>query len=254
MSSSPITVLSRRLAPVGEVAPQARAGLLEVLEGVPDPRRKRGVRHRFAVILFVSVCAVVSGARSFTAIAEWAADATEDTLCGTGIGAPNASTIRRALSAVTGGGFDTAIGGFLAGRLAAAGTTTTQAKAGERARRRAIAVDGKALRGSRIGDGRARMLMACLDHDAGVTLGQVEIDEKTNEIPMFSTLLDQIDDLACVVVTADALHAQREHAAYLHRRSAHYVLTVKGNQCATRRFDTSPPQAGQTRREVCWVR
>ena len=230
VSSSPIAALSRQLAPLNEVAPRARAGLLEVLESVPDPRKKRGVRHRFAAILFVSVCAVVSGARSFAAIAEWAADAVEDTLCGMGIGAPNASTIRRALSAFTGDGFDTAISGFLAGRLARA-----TAKTGKRARRRAIAVDGKALRGSRVGDGRARMLMACLDHDAGVTLGQVEISEKTNEIPMFSTLLDTIDDLAEVVVTADALHAQREHAEYLHRRNAHYVLTVKGNQPSLRR-------------------
>jgi hypothetical protein len=61
-----------------------------------------------------------------------------------GIGAPNASTIRRALSALSGDGFDTAIGGFLAGRLAAA-----RAKAGERARRRVAAVDGKALRRGR---------------------------------------------------------------------------------------------------------
>lgn len=51
-----------------------------VLKSVPDPRKKRGVRHRFAAILFVSVCAVVSGARSFAAIAEWAADAVDDTL------------------------------------------------------------------------------------------------------------------------------------------------------------------------------
>jgi hypothetical protein len=248
VTSSPIVALSRHLAPLSEVAPQARAGLLEALESVPDPRKKRGVRHRFAAILFVSVCAVVSGARSFAAIAEWAADAVgdavDDTLRRLGIGAPNASTIRRALSALSGDGFDTAIGGFLAGRLAAA-----RAKAGMRtprsAPRRVIAVDGKTLRGSRVrevnGDGRARMLMACLDHAAGVTLGQVEIGEKTNEIPMFSTLLDQVDDLAEVVVTADALHAQREHAEYLHSRGAHYVLTVKGNQCATRRFDTSPP-------------
>jgi len=237
VSSSPITVLSRQLAPLGEVTPQARAGLLEVLESVPDPRKKRGVRHRFAAILFVSVCAVVSGARSFAAIAEWAADAVgdavDDTLRGLDIGAPNASTIRRALCAFTGDGFDTAIGGFLAGRLAAG--RATAAKAGKRTRRHAIAVDGKVLRGSRTGDGRARMLMACLDHAAGVTLGQVEISEKTNEIPMFSTLLDQIDDLAEVVVTADALHAQREHAEYLHRRDAHYVLTVKGNQQSLRR-------------------
>lgn len=230
VSSSPIAVLSRQLAPLGEVAPQARAGLFEVLESVPDPRRKRGVRHRFSVILFVSVCAVVSGARSFAAIAEWAADAVDGTLRGMGIGAPNASTIRRALSALSGDGFDTAIGGFLAGRLAAARAKVAKGKAGVRARRHAIAVDGKALRGSRDGEQRARMVMACLDHDSGVVLGQVEIAEKSNEIPMFTTLLDTIADLTGLVVTADALHAQREHAEYLHGRGAHYMLTVKGNQ------------------------
>ncbi|WNV82148.1 ISAs1 family transposase [Umezawaea sp. Da 62-37] len=229
MSSSPITVLSRQLAPLGEVAPQARTGLLEVLESVPDPRRKRGVRYRFAAILFVSVCAVVSGARSFAAIAEWAADAAEDTLSGMGIGAPNASTIRRALSALTGDGFDTAIGVWLSGRVKAAWMG-----APGRRRRRAIAVDGKALRGSRHGEQRARMVMACLDHDSGVTVGQVEIAEKSNEIPMFAALLDTIVDVTGLVVTADALHAQRGHAEYLHGRGAHYVITVKGNQKALR--------------------
>ncbi|MFL6120568.1 ISAs1 family transposase [Actinophytocola sp.] len=74
-----------------------------------------------------------------------------------------------------------------------------------------------------------------------MTLGQVEIGEKTNEIPMFSTLLDTIDDLAEVIVTADALHAQHEHATYLHRRGAHYVLTIKGNQQSLRRQLASQP-------------
>jgi hypothetical protein len=225
VSSSPIAALSRQLAPLGEVTPQARGGLLEVLESVPDPRKRRGVRHRFSGILFVSVCAVVSGARSFAAIAEWAADAVEGTLRGMGIGAPNASTVRRALSALSGDGFDTAIGAWLSGRVKAA-----RVGASDKRRRRAIAVDGKALRGSRDGEQRARMVMACLDHDSGVTVGQVEIGEKSNEIPMFTTLLDTIADLTGLVVTADALHAQREHAEYLHRRGAHYVITVKGNQ------------------------
>ena len=84
-----------------------------------------------------------------------------------------------------------------------------------------------------------------------------EVGAKTNEIPEFQPLMEQIPDeeLADAVVTLDALHAQREHARYLvEERGAHYLLSVKGNQCATRRSDTSPPQAGQTRREVCWVR
>ena len=43
-------------------------------------------------------------------------------------------------------------------------------------------------------------------------------------------MLEGIKDIGGVIVTADALHTQREHADYLHSRSAHYVLTVKANQ------------------------
>jgi Transposase DDE domain len=92
-----------------------------------------------------------------------------------------------------------------------------------------IAVDGKTLRGSAAGGGEGRHLLAALDHAHGVVLGQVGVDAKTNEIPMLPVLLDRID-IAGAVVTADALHAQREHARYLARRGAYYILTVKGNQ------------------------
>jgi predicted transposase YbfD/YdcC len=211
---------------VGEVGDEQRQGLLEVLESVPDPRCKRVVRHRFSVILLVAVCAVASGATSFAAIAEWAADAVADGLAGVGSVAPNVSTVRRVLCAFTGDGFDTAIGVWLGRRV----RSVWVGEPSRRRRRRAVAVDGKALRGSRHGDQRARMVMACLDHDTAVVLGQVEISDKSNEIPSFSVLLDTIEDLDGVVVTADALHAQREHAQYLHGRGAHFVLTVKGNQ------------------------
>jgi hypothetical protein len=42
-----------------------------------------------------------------------------------------------------------------------------------------------------------------------VVIGQVDVDSKTNEIPMFSQLMERVEDLTDVVVTADALHAQR---------------------------------------------
>jgi len=93
-----------------------------------------------------------------------------------------------------------------------------------------IAVDGKTLRGSGVAGGPGRHLLAALDHAHGVVLGQVDVEAKTNEIPMFATLLDRID-LAGAVVTADALHAQRAHSDYLvTQRGAHYVITVKRNQ------------------------
>ncbi|MDG6102306.1 transposase [Dactylosporangium aurantiacum] len=56
------------------------------------------------------------------------------------------------------------------------------------------------------------------------------MDTKTNEITGFDVLLDHISDLTGVVVTADALHCQREQVAYLAGRGAHWILTVKGNQ------------------------
>jgi predicted transposase YbfD/YdcC len=234
--SSPIDTLSRHLDTVGPIPEQAHHGLLAVLESVPDPRKKRGVRHRFSAILFISVCAVATGARSFAAIAEWAADTAAGTLTAMGIGSPDASTIRRALSAFTGDGFDTSISAWIAGRLTATRTATRR-----RGRRAAIAVDGKAMRGARVGRGRVPMVMAALDHSTGVVLGQVDIDEKSNEIPKFSTLLDSIDDLTDVVVTADALHAQNAHADYLHGRGAHYLLTVKGNRKTLRAQLASQP-------------
>jgi hypothetical protein len=52
-------------------ATQEQQRLLGVLARVADPRRRRDVRHRLAAILGLSLCAVVAGARSFTAIAAY---------------------------------------------------------------------------------------------------------------------------------------------------------------------------------------
>ena len=73
-------------------------------------------------------------------------------------------------------------------------------------------------------------MLAALNHGHGVVLGQVDVEAKTNEIPMFATLPDHVG-LTGAVVTADALHAQRAHAEYLAgQRGAHYLITVKRNQ------------------------
>jgi predicted transposase YbfD/YdcC len=197
------------------------ARLLPVLAAVPDSRARRGVRHRLAVILGLAVCAVVAGARSFTAIAEWAADAdqgTWDALGVTGV-VPCESTFRRTLQHLDADALDNAVGGWAQQRTAPVP-----------GRRRVIAVDGKTLRGSGTAGGPGRHLLAALDHDHGVVLCQVGVEAKTNEIPMFATMLDRID-LAGAVVTADALHAQRAHAGYLvAQRGADYLITVKRNQ------------------------
>ena len=219
-SSLPIDPALGHLADLASGGAEDPPGLLAVLARVTDPRHRRGVRHRLPVILGLAVCAVLAGARSFTAIAEWAADADQDTLTGLDVAGavPSESTFRRTLQRL-----DADVLDDLAGQWAARRTAPGPG------RRRVIAVDGKTLRGSGHGSDDSRHLLAAFDHGHGVVLGQVDVGAKTNEIPLFSALLDRIQ-ITGAVITADAMHAQREHAAYLHRRGAHYLLIVKRNQ------------------------
>src|SRR5580658_10247549 len=139
LSSSPIDPAIGHLADLAGGGREGPPGLLAVLARVADPRHRRGVRHRLVVVLGLAVCAVLAGARSFTAIAEWAADADRQTLAGLGVtgAVPSESTFRRRLQRLDADAFDE-----LAGRWAA------QRAAPGPGGRRVIAVDGKTLRGS----------------------------------------------------------------------------------------------------------
>jgi predicted transposase YbfD/YdcC len=213
-------------------------GLAEHLARVPDPRDPRGVRHTLTSLLLAAAAAVLAGAQSFTAIGEWVADAPPRVLDALGVRydplaqrfrPPDEATIRRVLESVDAAVLEAAVGLWLAARLQAARQPPSRAGPRER---RAVAVDGKAVRGTRhaSGDGQARHLLAAADPQAGAVLTQAEVDGKTNEITRFAPLLRPLH-LAGAVVTADAMHAQREHAQFLvTEKSAHYILAVKNNQ------------------------
>ena len=163
--------------------------------------------------------------RSLTAITEWITDAPAcacralgfpvDRLTGT-VSVPHPHTLRRLMVQLDGDALDRAIGAFLAARAAPAGPGL-----------RAIAVDGKALRGSRTATATHVTLPAAMEH-TGSVLAQRQIADKSNEIPAFQPLLDSID-LTCTVITADALHTQHAHGTYLRTRGAHYIAQVKAN-------------------------
>lgn len=200
--------------------PPAPAALLAALRRVPDPRDRRGIRHPLTAILAVAACAVVAGARSFRAIADWVADTCPALRAPLGVTTdpPAESTIRRTLQRLDGNGLDRVLGAWAALHHQPASQL------------RVIAIDGKSVRGSASADARCRHLLSALDHGSRMVLGQIDVDTKTNEIPMFTKLLDTIDILGALV-TADALHCQTGHPNYLiQQRGAHYLLTVKGNQ------------------------
>jgi hypothetical protein len=225
--------------------PQASSvtGLLPALVALPDPRRRRGVRHGLVGIVAVALAAVLAGARSYAAIGQWAAELTAAQLAGLGLDrprAPEASTFRRVFA-----GLDAAV---LDAVIAAVMWTRTHTVGG----RRVIAVDGKTVRGARTATRAAPHLVAAFDHATGTVVGQLATAAKSNEIPTVRTLLAAFD-LTGVVVTVDAMHTQTDTAQLITDAGGDYVFTVKNNQCATRRSDIFPSQAGQTRREVCWV-
>ena len=184
MPAPPSSLIDPALGHLVQLAADAsgeQPGLLGVLAQVADPRHRRGVRHRLAGILGLALCAVVAGARSFTAIAEWAADADEQTLHVLGVrgAVPSESTFRRTLQRLDAGAFDDL-----------AGAWAQQATMPGPGRRRVIAVDGKTLRGSASGADPGDHLLAALDHAHGAVLGQVEVGAKTSEIPLFPSCWD----------------------------------------------------------------
>lgn len=227
-SSSLIGVLAAHADQVVVSLPAScRASLVEALTEVPDRRDPRGVVHPLPGVLATAVAAVLAGSRSAAAVAEWAEDAPQEVLAGLGVWrdpltgwhrAPHESTFRRILAGVDADALDDTVGRWI-----------ITARPGTRSGRRVYSVDGKTLRGS--GPAGAQVhLLAVLDQRTGTVLGQVDVDGKTNELTRFRPLLDPLD-LAGVLVTADALHTQREHARWLAEdKRAGYVFTVKKNQ------------------------
>ena len=207
-----------------------------MLESVPDPRDRRGVRYPLAGVLALAVTAVVAGCRSFAAIGQWAAEAAAEHLAAFGLtraGAPDESTLRKLFARIDADALDGAVGRWM--------WTLTRIVDG----RRVIALDGKTVRGARTRpDGKAPHLIAAFDHASGAVLGQVAVDAKSNEIPAARTLLAGLE-LTGVTVTMDAMHTQTDTATLITEAGGDYVFTVKGNMCATRRSDVYPPQAGR---------
>jgi hypothetical protein len=132
---------------------------MTVLQALPDPLARRGVRHGLAVVVAAAICAVIAGYRSYTAIGEWVADLPAETAAALGIDGgrcPSETMIRRLL-ALDPDRLTTVIGAWIAAQ--------TPTPAGTR---RALAMDGKTLRGSRGRDTTARHVLAACDQHSGI--------------------------------------------------------------------------------------
>jgi predicted transposase YbfD/YdcC len=71
--------------------------------------------------------------------------------------------------------------------------------------------------------------VAALDQSAGAVLGQLAVASKSNEIPALRDLLTSMN-ITDAVISADAMHCQRDTANHITGRGGHYILTIKANQ------------------------
>jgi len=198
--------------------------LSDAIRELTDPRKPRGIRHGYAAVMTIALGAVLCGARSYTAIAEWGQRLTQSHLARirarfnprTGrYQAPSESTIRRTLQSA-----DVEEAERIFGRWLMAQSAPDDP----------VSVDGKTVRGARRPDGSQLHLLSAFLQRSGVTVAQREVGAKTNEIPELKPMLQELD-LEGRVVTADALHTQKDTARFIvEDKKADFVFTVKDNQ------------------------
>ncbi|MBA3443041.1 MAG: ISAs1 family transposase [Pyrinomonadaceae bacterium] len=198
--------------------------LMQVLCDITDNRQERGKRHSLSAILALSIAAMLCGYRSYHAMAEWGRNYGTEFLAALGFTkgvAPCAATFFNVYRRLNQAELETKLGQWAEGLIQLTQEESPQVEQ--------VCLDGKTLRGSRKQGARAAHLLSALGQRLGMTLAQVAVDEKTNEIGVVLDLLKELM-LKGKVVTCDALLTQREVAHTVTDQGGDYVMIVKGNQ------------------------
>lgn len=195
--------------------------LIRCMQEVPDPRAPYNQKHKFLDIIMIAVTAVLSGMDTWNEIADWASSKKEwlGQFLELPGGIPSHDTINRVFQMIDPGKFHEA---FFQWTRAIAGTVSG-----------VVSIDGKTVRRSRDGAGGQRPIhvvsaWAC---ENALVLGQLRVDEKTNEIKAIPELLDILCIKGCIV-TIDAMGTQKGITEKIIEKGADYILQVKGNQPA----------------------
>ena len=191
--------------------------LIECFEGLPDPRLDRTRRHKLIDILTIGLCTLLAGGESFTEM-EFYGRQREDWLKSfleLPNGIPSHDTLNRVFSAIDPHAFLACFVQWVQGICPNLSDEV-------------VAIDGKALRRA-LNDGDSiPYIVSAWATQSGLVLGQVKVDEKSNEITAVPELLDALVLKGCIV-TLDAMGCQKDIAAHIIEKQAHYVLALKGN-------------------------
>jgi predicted transposase YbfD/YdcC len=221
--------------------------LATFLAAVPDPRARRGRRYPLAPFLALAVVAKLAQHADLTALAEWARLRHAELATWLGLSRatmPHPVTWTRWFAALDVAALERQVGAFFAQQAARPATGGLQ-----------LTIDGKTLRGT-IPAGRSQgvHLVAAYLPSVGCVLAELAVTTKANELTVAPTLLAGLD-LQGLIVSGDALFAQRALSAQIVAGGGEYLWTVKGNQPALRddiRWLFAPLRPGEAAREFDW--
>jgi predicted transposase YbfD/YdcC len=210
-------------------------GFLDFFRNIPDHRVERHKVHRVEEILLVTFCGIITGCEGWDDIELY--------------GETKLDFLRRYLPFKSGVASDDTLRRFF---------RTLDPEKFESCfvdwvksfqidlESKIIAIDGKTSRGSFDGENRPLHLLNAFVSELGLSLGQLKVDKKSNEITAIPALLEMLD-LAGSIVTIDALGCQSAITEKIIENKADYVLALKGNQGALHEdvvmfFKRKPPK------------
>ncbi len=195
----------------------APKSIIECFKGLPDPRIDRTRPHKLVDILVIGLCSQLTNGESFNDMElfgrvklDWL-----KTFLELPHGIPSHDTFNRVFSAIDPHCFLDCFVEWVKG--------ICPALAGE-----VVAIDGKALRHAYNDGASIPYIVSAWAVENGLVLGQVKVDDKSNEITAIPELLRVLELKGCIV-TIDAMGCQKEIAAQIAGKKADYVLALKGN-------------------------
>ena len=208
--------------------------LVECFDGLPDPRMDRTRRHKLVDILAIGVVTLLCRGESFTDMEDLgnARIAWLKTFLELPNGIPSHDTFNRVFAALDPYAFLECFTQWIQGICPNMNDEV-------------VAIDGKALRRA-VNEGQSiPYIVSAWAAENGLVMGQVKVDEKSNEITAVPKLLRALK-LEGAIITLDAMGCQKEIAGNIINRQADYVLALKGNHATVHQevkefFDDAVP-------------
>ena len=192
--------------------------LKETITKITEPRRVRygNIRHKLSDIIIIGLCTVICGGEDYNDMEAFGLEREEwlRTFLELPNGIPDSDTFRRLFERID----PKELSDCLYDWLDVA-----------RESRAVVAIDGKTIRGSGNSAHKAYHVVSAFVAENQITLGEVVVDEKSNEITAIPELLKTLSIKGCIV-TIDAMGTQKAIARQIVEGGAEYILSLKENQ------------------------